>query len=155
VTDLQNASMRPKEMIHSEQPPLISGTQFLAIVVMTMAIFLVVDFGRRATTGYQVAQNEKRLQAEIQAELTRRAQLEARRDEVLSDAFVERWAREEAHMARPGDRRLVVLTPAARGAPRPGELSPPGLQEASPAVPNWYHWWRLFFDQEPGVLREE
>jgi hypothetical protein len=139
-------------MIQPEHPPLISGTQFLAIVVMTIALFLVVDFGRRATTGYYVSQAEDRLEAEIEAETTRQAQLKARRDYVVSDEYVEKWAREQAHMVRPGDRPLVLLTPESPPIPlevaaRPA--SEEGSETTSSHVPNWYHWWRLFFDQDP------
>ena len=141
-------------MIRPEHPPLISGTQFLSIVVMTIAIFFVVDFGRRATTGYYISQTEKRLEAEIEVEITRQAQLKAHRDYVMSDEYIEKWAREQAHMARPGDRPLILLTPES--LPVPLKVMPsPDAEEAPPSVPNWYHWWRLFFDKEPRAFKIE
>ncbi len=123
-------------------------TQFVAIVVLTVAILMIVDFGRRATAGYYVAQAEKRLQAEIRIELTRNAELKARRDYVMSDEFVEKWAREHAHMIRPGDRPVILITPPSPAA-TPSKSRPDGMVPAPTPVPNWYLWWRLFFDAPP------
>ncbi|MBN1581536.1 MAG: septum formation initiator family protein [Anaerolineae bacterium] len=137
-------------MIRSKNTPLIDGTQFIGIVVMTIAILLVVDFGRRATTGYYVAQAEEQLKGEIAIELTRQAQLKERLDYVQSDEYVEEWAREKAHMIRPGDQPLILV---ASEAPivlaNATERTPP--TGTPPPEPAWHRWWRLFFDTEPGI----
>ena len=148
-------------MIKPKKPPLISGTQFAAIVVLTIALFLVIDFGRRATAGYYVSQTEKRLDAEIEALLEQQEALKQRLEYVQTDEYVERWAREQAHMVRPGDRRLIVITPPASSAPeqdpQPVESTLPNSVTAQTVatepVPNWHRWWRLFWDTEPGTLR--
>ena len=136
-------------MIQSKNQPLISGTQFVAIVVLTMAIFLVVDFSRRTTASYYASQAEKRLEQEIQAELDRHADLKAQRDYATSDQFVEEWAREN-HMILPGDQPMIIITPASPQAQI--ELLQTAPQDPSPqSVPNWYRWWLLFFGDEPGA----
>jgi len=142
-------------MIRPKKTPLISGTQFAAIVVLTIVIFLIVDFGRRTTAGYYVSQTEKRLDAEIVALLKRKEALKKRLAYVQTDEYVERWAREQAHMARPGDRRLIVVTPElSEEQPEQPVLGlPPDSVTAFEPVPNWHHWWRLFWDTEPGTLR--
>jgi hypothetical protein len=147
-------------MIHPKKPPLISGTQFAAIAVLTIALFLVIDFGRRTTAGYYVSQTEQRLDAEIEALLEQQETLQDRLEYVQTDEYVEHWAREQAHMVRPGDRRLIVVTPPASSAPEqdPHPIpTPPNSVNAQTAatepVPNWHHWWRLFWDTEPGTLR--
>jgi cell division protein FtsB len=144
-------------MIRPKKPPLISTTQFAAIVVLTIALFLVIDLGRRTTAGYYVSQTEKRLEAEIEALLKEQEVLRRRRDYVQTDAYVEQWAREQAHMVRPGDRRLIVVTPPASSASSEGQpvVAPPVAESVAPSqpVPNWHHWWRLFWDTEPGTLR--
>ncbi len=138
-------------MIQPKNPPLISGTQFVAIIVVTIAIFLIVDFGRRATAGYYISQAEKSLKADIQVELTRQAQLKERREQVKSDEYVEEWAREEAHMIRPGDQPLLLITPES--SPEGENMPPLALATMSPPARNWHSWWRLFLDTEPGTLR--
>ena len=139
-------------MIRSKDPPLISGTQFAAIVVLTIALFLIIDLGRRTTAGYYVSQAEKRLIAEIQAELELKQKLVERLEYVKTDAFVKEWARQQARMVRPGDRPLIVLTLAAPSG-EPGVLQPSSAASPPGPVPNWHHWWRLFFNSEPGTLR--
>ena len=136
-------------MIRSKNAPLIDGTQFIGIVVMTIAILLIVDFGRRATTGYYIAQAEEQLKAEIAIELTRQAQLQERLDYVIGDEYVEEWARGKAHMIRPGDQPLILVS---------GETSLVQTSAAEPSAPSgtplpeptWHQWWRLFFDTKPG-----
>ena len=141
-------------MIRPKEPPLISGTQFVAIVVLTIAIFLIIDFGRRTTTGYYIAQAEEHLKAEIEVELTLQAQLKERRDYVLSPEYVEKWAREQAHMVRHGDQPLILITPPAPQAQADAPQQPDTPAVAA-QVPNWYHWWQLFFDTEPGTMPGE
>jgi hypothetical protein len=139
-------------MIRSKDPPLISGTQFAAIVVLTITLFLIIDLGRRTTAGYYVSQAEKDLKADIRAELALKQKLIERLEYVKTDAFVEQWAREQARMVRPGDRPLIVVTPVASpGAPF--VVQPPNASRSTGAVPNWHHWWRLFFNSTPGTLR--
>jgi hypothetical protein len=136
-------------MIQPKNQPLISGTQFIAIVVLTIAIFLVVDFSRRTTASYYAAQAEQRLEQQIQAELERQAKLKARRDYAASDQFVEEWAREN-HMIRPGDQPMIIITPASPQAQI--EILQTAPQDSSPqSVPNWYRWWLLFFGDEAGA----
>jgi cell division protein FtsB len=140
-------------MIRPKKRPLISSTQFAAIVVLTIALFLVIDFGRRTTAGYYVSQTEKRLEAEIETLLAQQAALKARREYVQTDAYVEQWAREQAHMVRPGDRWLIVITPPPSAA-QAADSQPASIAAPEP-VPNWHHWWLLFFDTEPGTLRQQ
>ena len=138
-------------MIRSKDPPLISGTQFATIVVLTIALFVMVDFGRRTTAGHYVSQAEKRLTEEIQAELELHQHLMTHLEYVKTDEYVERWARQQAHMARPGDQPIIVITPDAPPAPIPHRIQDETPQLVTSA--NWHHWWRLFFDTEPGVLQ--
>lgn len=129
---------------------LITGMQGIAIVVLTVVVFLVVDFGRRTATGYYVSQAEKQLQADIAAQLQLKKELEERRDYVSTDAYVEQWAREDAQMIHPGDRPIILVTPDAPVAV-PSAVPAAAAADEGP-VPNWHLWWRLFFDTEPGKL---
>ena len=134
-------------MSRPKNPPLVSGAQFLAIVVLTLSIFLIVDLGRRATAGYHVTQAEKRLREEIAAILERQEDLRARRDHVASDAYVEEWARQEGHMIHPGDKPLILVKPQTRRPAAP--QAAPVDDHAAQRVPNWAHWWLLFLDEMP------
>jgi hypothetical protein len=59
-----------------------------------------------------------------------------------SDNAVEDWARNEAHLARPGDLVVVPVTPA--------DNTPIARIEATPTprtIENWEVWWALFFGE--------
>ena len=133
-------------MKKAKNPPLITGTQFVAIVILTISIFLIIDLGRRATAQYHVSQAERRLTQEIGAALAEQVRLEERRDYVASDAYVEEWAREQAHMIRPGDQPVILVTQEApRSAPR---ASTPQASQTAEEIPTWYYWWALFFTED-------
>lgn len=131
---------------------VMSGAQFVGIIVLTVILLLIVDYGRRASTGYYVAQAEEQLKAEIAVELTKNAQLKERLEYVQSEQYVEEWARENGRMAHPGDQPFILVTVeapfvAAAGAPLPAQAD-----SASPQ-PTWHQWWYLFFDTPPGTFR--
>jgi hypothetical protein len=139
-------------MIRSKDQPLISNTQFVTIVVVTVTIFLIVDFGRRATASYYVSEAERQLKDEIAVELTRQAELTAYRDYVQRDEYVEQWAREQAHMVRVGDQPVIPITPPV--SRQWGNVAQPVDDAAeAPQPPNWYRWWRLFFEVDPWTLQ--
>ncbi len=130
----------------------ISGAQFVGIIVLTVILLLIVDYGRRASTGFYVAQAEEQLKAEIAVELTRNAQLRERLEYVQSDEFVEKWAREEGHMVRPGDRPFILVTVQASQSGQQNVAAAPQTVGATPQ-PTWHQWWYLFFDTPPGTFR--
>jgi cell division protein FtsB len=151
--------MREVLVIRPKNMPLVSGTQFAAIVVLTIALSLIVDFGRRTTVGLYVSQAQERLEQEIDALLEQQEALKAHLEEVKTDAYVERWAREQAHMVLPGDRLVILVTPAAPAAQQDADAQASASAQpfTSPSemaqAPNWHQWWRLFLDSEPGTLR--
>jgi cell division protein FtsB len=55
---------------------------------------------------------------------------------------VEDYAREEGHMALPGDKIIVPLPPPGE-TPQPKTVPVPTLEKH----PAWQIWWALFFDQ--------
>jgi hypothetical protein len=59
-----------------------------------------------------------------------------------SAAAVEAWAREDAHMIKPGDVPIEPIA-AAQSTPEPEQVTAPTPE----SVPNWQVWYTLFFDQ--------
>lgn len=121
--------------------------QLAAIIVATVAISFVIDFSRKAVESYQI-----HLRAKGLAQMLEEAQLETQRLEALkvymqTDSFVERAARREFKLGRPGEVRVVIVPP----------LRFEGIEfEATPALPRsdaekpyWHEWWELFFDTPP------
>lgn len=123
-------------------------TQFVAIVVITISLFLVVDFGRRTAASYQVKSEVTRLEKEVAAVRAQHAALEARLAYVQSDEYVEEIARTQLKWAREGETVVVVMaTPQAvlPASPSAQAASTDGVESYSP----WHAWWFLFFDGPP------
>ncbi|MEA3459799.1 MAG: hypothetical protein U9R11_03860 [Chloroflexota bacterium] len=91
-----------------EKRSVISFAQFVIIIVVTVALLVSVDLGRKAMVYHRLQQEEADLWREVEAEKVRQQELEAFKRYVLSDEFVERWARDNARMARGGE---VVVVP--------------------------------------------
>ena len=128
--------------------------QFTAIVVLSISLFLIVDFGRRAATGYRIHREEKRLAAELEQLKQEHAALEERRAYVQSDAYIKEVTRNELKWSRPGETIIVVLaTPQAAPPTQPARsfLFPPA--EADTPLNAWMN---LFFPNlnRPGIRRD-
>ncbi len=122
-------------------------TQMVTIVVATMAISMIVDFGRKATASYRNQGEEIRLEQEIAAERVQHKVLLARREYVQTDEYVEQVAREELKWARPGE-TVIILIPLKR-KPLPTPEAPPGPGSLSQGESYWQEWWALFSDRPP------
>jgi len=121
--------------------------QFIAIIALTISVFLIVDFGRRAAASYRIQREADRLQQEVEAARRYQARLLEQRTYAASDLYVEEIARRELKWAKPGETVIVVLpqsemekqkstfTKDVQGTP--GPVSP---QQA---------WWQLFFEPSP------
>ena len=122
-------------------------TQIITIVVATMAISMIVDFGRKATANYRVRREESRLEQEIAAERAQHEALLARREYVQTDKSVEQVAREELKWVKPGE-IVVVPVPISR-KPLPTPEPPPAPAKPLQRESQWQEWWALFFDRPP------
>lgn len=124
-------------------------TQFIAIIVITISIFLVVDFARRTATIYRIKSEAARLEEEVAAARAQSEALEARLRYVQSDAYVEEIARSQLKWARPGD-TVVVVMPTPQAVPTPS--SPDrgyAVADGPPPEKPWQAWWLRFFNSPP------
>jgi cell division protein FtsB len=122
--------------------------QFIAIIVLTISVFLVVDFARRTAATYKIKAEAARLEQEVAQVRAQRQELEAHLNYVKSDAYVEEIARTQLKWAKEGETVVVVMA-----TPQPVS-APPVDNRTSPAdsfVPQspWQAWWLIFFDVPP------
>jgi cell division protein FtsB len=122
-------------------------TQIVTIVVATMAISMIVDFGRKATANYRARNEEARLEQRIAAERAQHQALLARRAYVQTDQYVEQVAREELKWVRSGE--IVVVPVPLYRVPPPTPEPPPAPTELIQREAHWQAWWSLFFDRLP------
>jgi len=102
-----------------------------------------MDFNNRMSTMLRLDKQEKALQTKmVQLQETYTA-LEARMEYAQSDKALEEWAREDAHLVKPGDEPLILI-------PEPGpQLTPtPMPTQYAPQLQTWEVWRELFFGQQ-------
>lgn len=133
-------------MATSKKRSNVSVTQFVALIVATIALSLVVDFGRKVALYRRLQLEEARLDQAIEYEEDRRDDLGWLKGYVQTEEFVDAWARREWKMVRPGETSVVPMLPQAPVTPQVL------LQEESHASEEsrWREWWRLFLDRLPG-----
>ncbi len=137
-----------------QQGPKAPIAQFIAIIALSISIFLIVDLGRRAAANYRVQREAERLSQEIEIADLRQAELLARRSYVASDLYVEQVARRELKWAKPGETVIVVMpTPEV---PLPTHPAVEPIASGSVVQTPAQAWWLLFFGpRKPELIPEE
>ena len=101
----------------------ISATRIvLAVTAVVVAYFLVVG-ALNAMRSHSLRQEEGRLRAEIQSFEKRYDRLQALRDYVDSDEYVESVAREQLGLVRKGETAFVAISTVPTTTPAAGEGS--------------------------------
>lgn len=133
-----------KKKRQSSRTPL---AQFVAIIALTISIFLIVDFGRRAATNYRIQREAEHISQQVEAARRYQARLLARRTYAASDLYVEEVARNELKWAKPGE-TVVVVMPTVEEA-RSFNLPSETKTEVRVVETPQQAWWRLFFGNRP------
>ncbi len=131
----------------------LNGLQVVFAVILAVGLTLAINFSSRISAGRPLQEAHRQVLIDIEQLRVEQARLVAERDHARSDAFVQRWARDEGRMLRPGE-RLVVPVPTGDSL----YVAPVSALEASAAgladvrtlprrPPAWQLWWALFFDQ--------
>jgi len=89
----------------------VSVTQFVVLIVATIALSLLVDFGRKVVQYRHLQAEELRVDQAIEYEKKRQAYLEWLKDYVQTPQFVDSWARTEWKMVKPGEVLVVPRHP--------------------------------------------
>jgi cell division protein FtsB len=134
------------------QIPKAPIAQFVAIIALSISIFLIVDLGRKATANYRVQREADRLSQEVEMAQQRQSDLLARRSYVASDLYVEEIARKELKWAKPAETVIVVMpTPeASTNFHTTAEVTTRPIAR-TPAEA----WWHLFFGDQSAVLASD
>jgi cell division protein FtsB len=134
-----------KRKKQSSKAPL---AQFVAIIALSISIFLIVDLGRRAAANYRIQREAERLTQEVEAAKRYQTKLLAQRTYAASDLYVEEVARNELKWTKPGETVIVVI-PTYEETPGPASRISAAEQNSSvPKTPS-QAWWHLFFGEIP------
>jgi cell division protein FtsB len=105
------------------------------LIGIAAAARLVWAFSNQIALARQMLDEARRLEQELSAEEARVAELESQLEMVQTDVYVERWARERARMARPGEIVIIPVgaTPEGPAPPSPTPaLKPPPEEDYPP-----------------------
>jgi cell division protein FtsB len=116
--------------------------QVFFAVAAVIIFLLLADFNNRWNEKQRLTLQHEQAVAELAALRATQIALEARIEQVSSDAAVEAWAYEQGGLVRPGD-VVIVPQPAPGGVPAPTPTPQPHGEPRS----NWEIWWSMFFDE--------
>ncbi|MFO7743506.1 MAG: septum formation initiator family protein [Anaerolineae bacterium] len=133
-----------------EFPKLDRGR--IAAGAVVLVVVLVVGgvgwaFVQQLTLAQELRNEARKLEAMVATREAERDQLTVTLAYVQTDEYVEKWAREELKMARPGEVVVIPMVSAGSDRSDPG----PGLQmeeepvDALGSRPFWIEWWEALF----------
>ena len=128
-----------------------SSLQIVFAAIIAIALILAINFSSRIASGQPLQQTYDQVLAEIIQLREQQAALTQERDYVRSDAYVERWARSEGKLIRPGEVLYIPVPVAGSVSHTQTVVDPANIAvETTPPEPDpWLTWWRLFFDSAP------
>jgi cell division protein FtsL len=118
----------------------------MLLIVVPILLYFGITTINRALETYTIRQSSERVRAEIAVLMDRNAQLRRQRAYLESNEYIERIAREELDLVKPGETAIVIVTPREQQrAQQQGIPEPP----APPPPPNWQRWLEFFFAETP------
>jgi hypothetical protein len=114
------------------------SSQLLLILMGTVLLYLVVNFGRQVAISYQRGQELQQIQERVGLAEERNQELREYQAYANSDAAAEAWARDQG-WAKAGEVPVIIVAPPASASPAtelPSQESPASYRQA---------WWELFF----------
>ena len=137
----------------------VTSLQFLSIILITIVLTVVLDFGHRAASNADLKKEALRLEREVATLEAKHRALEVQREIVQTDDYVEEWARTEGGMVLRGETPVVPI-PAGPGLAvdkiedQPVSDSIDASEETGARSGYWQEWWEFFFGtDEASVTR--
>jgi cell division protein FtsB len=119
-----------------------SGKKALAIAGLIVLAYLILDLNHRVSDLVRITSERDTMATEVYNIQQTEQVLQTQIAYANSDAAVEKWAREDAFMARPGEHPIVML-PDDKYTPSPE----PTQQVTQEVLQNWQIWSELFFSR--------
>ncbi len=121
---------------------LSKSKKILAAVGLIFLAFLILDFNNRVEELFRLSAERDMMATQVAELKATEYVMQTHIAYANSDAAAEKWAREEAFMARPGDEPIIMLPdPKYTPQPTPQPVITPVV------VSNWQVWGLLFFGE--------
>lgn len=144
------AEKAPKRIEIRRRTGQFSGLQVMFAAILSIGLFLAIDFSGRITASQPLQQAYENVRAEIDVLRQEQEALIRERDYVRSDAYVAQWARSEGKMVQAGE---VLIVPVPSGVGIEVVPTPQFVIDNQPITTSesqtWTTWWSLFFDTVP------
>lgn len=148
-------------MATTEKPPRVerkrtgqlSGVQVMFAAILAIGLLLAINFSSRIAAGQPLLEAYSRAQSEIELLKQEQGRLIAERDYAQSDAYVERWARDEGKMVRDGEVLIVPVPIVDNTQPTPVAEPSVAIETTPPPPEPWRIWWALFFESAPPEIQ--
>jgi hypothetical protein len=114
--------------------------KIIGIAAIALLMLFMMNLNSRLSEYFRMTGERDELATQVNNDYATVVALETRVAYATSDQAVDDWARNDAHMARPGDQFVVPVTPVGQ-QPEPEIIITPTLR----SVENWEVWWALFF----------
>ena len=101
-----------------------STTKLIILITAAVIVYFLVVAGLGAVRSYQLHQREGRLRSEVQQLQARDDRLQALKDYLNSDEFIEAAAREQLGLVREGETGFVTISSQPAPTPAPGDPHP-------------------------------
>jgi cell division protein FtsL len=120
-------------------PPL--ALRLAAVLAVPLLLYALVATGQKAAENYQLNQQAEALRVEISGLRNQNVQLQQEIEAARTDSAIEKIAREQLGLIKPGDHPLVLVSQNGSNA----QQATPASTPAAPAKPVWRQWWDYFF----------
>jgi cell division protein FtsL len=131
-----------------------------AVLAVPLLLYALVATGQKAVENYRLNQQADGLRSEIAELRAQNIQLQQDIERARTDSAIERIAREQLGLIRPGDHPLIVVPDGAESAapaavprssvvpaavPSSGAAPAVGTPSSAPTKPTWRQWLDYFF----------
>ena len=116
--------------------PQLTPTRLVALLAVLAVGYFLFRAAGDAVLSHRLNRDEQRVQQQIDGLKQQQAQLQAIRDYLKTDEYIERVARRVLGLVRPGESLVIVSSSIA---PTPGPTAQP---DAAPAA-----WWERLYGQ--------
>jgi cell division protein FtsB len=97
----------------------LSLTRVILLLAALAAVYFLINGATQALRSYQLGQEEERSEDELRQSHEEYRRLEALRDYLNSDEYIEGAAREQLGLVRPGEKGIAVISLSPTPTPSP------------------------------------
>ncbi len=114
--------------------------KIIGLIAILLLVVMMMNLNTRLGEFFRLSTERDKISTEVSQLRATKAALDTLAAYATSDQAVQDWARDDAHLAMPGDKVFIPVTPV-------GETPVPQVQTTPTQTPveNWQVWWALFF----------